>query len=308
MRIFKHRGDIYFSKVNKEKSNEQRILIIALVAIVSFTVIFMGVVSAVNDFSVKKFFEPDNLEDINASTQYTYDEVDLPEVSGKYNFATMVYEDNSLLFVAITQIDLDTTSYKSALLKGGTELDGTTLERVFIDSGAANTVNAIESYLGIDIDYYISMKSLDFKDFYNDLGSIRYPILNDIKYKNNDSPVSYSLKIDAGEQSIDGKEFVNIIRYYLDNDSTSLANELYLAHFSQQFNLDNYEDREDLFKTFSAMSETNITIRDFSQAGDELLVISHEQTSMGVYNASVNYENNKITEDSLKSVKGYFVK
>ena len=30
MRIFKNRGDIYFSKTNKKKSTEQKILLIAL--------------------------------------------------------------------------------------------------------------------------------------------------------------------------------------------------------------------------------------------------------------------------------------
>ena len=34
MRIFKNRGDIFFSKTNKEKSTEQKILLIALVIIV----------------------------------------------------------------------------------------------------------------------------------------------------------------------------------------------------------------------------------------------------------------------------------
>ncbi len=56
MRIFKNRGDIYFSKSNKEKSTEQRILIIALAVIIAFTVIFVLALSIKNDFSAKKFF------------------------------------------------------------------------------------------------------------------------------------------------------------------------------------------------------------------------------------------------------------
>ena len=49
MRIFKNRGDIFFSKTNKEKSTEQKILIIALVVIVIFSVIFLFVVGAKNE-------------------------------------------------------------------------------------------------------------------------------------------------------------------------------------------------------------------------------------------------------------------
>ena len=51
MRIFKNRGDIYFSKTNKKKSTEQKILLIALTVIVLFSVVFMFIVGAKNDFS-----------------------------------------------------------------------------------------------------------------------------------------------------------------------------------------------------------------------------------------------------------------
>ena len=61
MRIFKNRGDIYFSKTNKKKSTEQKILLIALTVIVLFSVVFMFIVGAKNDFSAKKFFEPEDL-------------------------------------------------------------------------------------------------------------------------------------------------------------------------------------------------------------------------------------------------------
>ena len=66
MRIFKNRGDIFFSKTNKEKSTEQKILLIALVIIVLFSLVFMICVGAKNDFSVKKFFEPENLSTTQA--------------------------------------------------------------------------------------------------------------------------------------------------------------------------------------------------------------------------------------------------
>lgn len=55
MRIFKNRGDIYFSKTNKKKSTEQKILLIALTVIVLFSVVFMFIVGAKNDFSAKNF-------------------------------------------------------------------------------------------------------------------------------------------------------------------------------------------------------------------------------------------------------------
>ena len=309
MRIFKNRGDIYFSKANKEKSTEQKILIIALIIIVFFTILFVSVLCIINDFSAKKFFEPEDLITTVVSDDNNDDINDLPEVSGKTNFATIIFEKDTLLFVALVQSDMDNKSFKASVLKGNTELDGNLLSNIFSSSGAQNVVNSIEANLGIDIDYYISIENKDFVDFFNKLGNINYPIVNDIKYKNNDSPISFNLKMKAGEQKIDGKHFVNLIRYYVDGENnSSQANELLLTALSQQLNSENMEDCDDLFRQFSAIADTNITIRDFSLANDNLKVITNDRANMRIYNAQAGFEGNKINDDDLKKIKGYFVK
>lgn len=309
MRIFKNRGDIYFSKSNKEKSTEQKILIIALAVILVFTIIFVLVLSIKNDFSAKKFFEPENLNVTNQIAVDDSDGTEVPEVSGKRNFITLVHKDNELLFTALVQVDMDNKSYKTALLKAATEIDGNNLNEIFKSSGAENVKKAIDTYIGTDFDYYISMESSDFEEFFNELGSINYPILNDIKYRENDSPVTYSLKINSGEQNIDGKHFINLIRYYLDaENSSSQASELLLASLSQQLNSDNAQISEKLFREFVSLSDTNISVRDFSLAGDRLSVIGNDLVAKGVYNAQAGYDGNRLTDDSLKKIKGYFVK
>lgn len=309
MRIFKNRGDIYFSKVNKEKSTEQKILIIALIVIIVFTLLFVSVLCIINDFSAKKFFEPENLVTVEMSDDNTEEFEELPEVSGKTNFAAMVYEKDTLLFVSLVQADMDNKSYKASVLKGNTELDGNRLSEIFSSSGAQNVMTSVEANLGIDIDYYISVENKNFIDFFNKLGSINYPILSDIKYRDDDSPVSFTLKMKSGEQKIDGKHFVNLIRYYLDGENnSSQANELILAALSQQFNSENMEDCDDLFRQFSSIADTNITIRDFSLASDKLKVITNDRVSMSVYNAQAGFDGNKINDDDLKRIKGYFVK
>lgn len=309
MRIFKNRGDIYFSKSNKEKSTEQKILIIALAVILIFTIIFVLVLSIKNDFSAKKFFEPENLNVTNQIAVDDSDGTEVPEVSGKRNFITLVHKDDELLFTALVQVDMDNKSYKAALLKAATEVDGNNLNEIFKSSGAENVKKAIDTYIGTDFDYYISMESADFEEFFNALGSINYPILNDIKYRENDSPVTYSLKINSGEQNIDGKHFINLIRYYLDaENSSSQASELLLASLSQQLNSENAQNSEKLFREFVSLSDTNISVRDFSLAGDRLSVIGNDLVAMGVYNAQAGYDGNRLTDDSLKKIKGYFVK
>lgn len=309
MRIFKNRGDIYFSKSNKEKSTEQRILIIALAVIIAFTVVFVLALSIKNDFSAKKFFEPENLNATNQISADNDDDTEVPDVSGKRNYITLVHKDDELLFAALVQVDMDNTSYKAAMLKAATEIDGNKLNEIYKSSGAENVKKAIDTYIGTEFDYYISMESSDFEEFFNELGTINYPILNDIKYREDDSPASYSLKIKSGEQNISGKHFINLIRYYLDaENSSSQASELLLASLSQQLNGENAQISEKLFREFVSLSDTNISVRDFSLAGDRLSILGNDLVAKGVYNAQAGYDGNRLTDDSLKKIKGYFVK
>ncbi len=309
MRIFKNRGDIYFSKYNKEKSAEQKILIIALAVIVVFTIIFVLALSIKNDFSVKKFFEPENINVTNQISVDDGEDTEVPDVSGKRNFITIVHKDDELLFAALVQVDMDNISYKAAMLKASTEIDGNNLNKIYKSSGAENVKKAIDTYIGTAFDYYISIEASDFEELYNEFGSVNYPILNDIKYRENDSPVSYTLKIKSGEQNINGKHFINLTRYYLDaENSSSQASELLLAGLSQQLNSENLKHSEQLFRTFVSLSDTNISVRDFSLAGDRLSVIGNDMVAKGVYNAQADYDGNRLTDDSLKKIKGYFVK
>ena len=99
------------------------------------------------------------------------------------------------------------------------------------------------------------------------------------------------------------------MRYYLDVEKKpSLANDIMLTILTQQINENNYENKDELFEKFIASSKTNITVKNYSMAEDSLIVLSNENTGVKVYNAPAEYKNNKITKDSIKEVRGYFVK
>lgn len=307
MRILKNRGDIFFSKTNKEKSSEQRFLIIALVLIVIFSVIFVFVTAVKNDFSAKEFFKPDN---ISVTENVSKNEIDiLPQVSGKNNFIVLVSEENNLLFAGIIQTDMDNVAYKASMLRADTVVEGEKLSMIFKKSGAENVKKAVESLLNTSIDYYISMESDKFTEVYEKFGEINYPVINSIKYKNNDTAVPFSVRVKEGEQSLKGSQIIGLMRYYLDVEKKpSLANDIMLTILTQQINENNYENKDELFEKFIASSKTNITVKNYSMAEDSLIVLSNENTGVKVYNAPAEYKNNKITKDSIKEVRGYFVK
>ena len=307
MRIFKNRGDIFFSKTNKEKSSEQRFLIIALVLIVIFSVIFVFVTAVKNDFSAKEFFKPDN---ISVTENVSENEIDiLPQVSGKNNFIVLVSEENNLLFAGIIQTDMDNVAYKASMLRADTVVEGEKLSMIFKKSGAENVKKAVESLLNTSIDYYISMESDKFTEVYEKFGEINYPVINSIKYKNNDTAVPFSVRVKEGEQRLKGSQIIGLMRYYLDVEKKpSLANDIMLTILTQQINENNYKNKDELFEKFIASSKTNITVKNYSMAEDSLIVLSNENTGVKVYNAPAEYKNNKITKDSIKEVRGYFVK
>lgn len=306
MRIFKNRGAIYFSKSNKKKSNEQKILIIALVAIVCFTVFFLLALGISNDFSAKKFFAPD--ETLSALSVDDEQPVVLPQVSGKSNLVNIITNDDNLLFVSLVQIDMDNVSYKVATLKPETEIEGVSLFKTYQNGGSENVKNAVESLLSVEFDYFVQMDSDDFADFYDDLGRVNYAVADDIRHKSDNLGVTYSVNIKAGEQSLSGTQVVNLVRYYLETNNTSGANDVILNCWQQQINAENYENGERIFADFIAITDTNISVRDFSAAGDEFTVLTNESTGVGAYSAVAEYDGNTISEDNLQQLRGYFVK
>lgn len=305
MRIFKNRGDIYFSKTDRKKSTEQKILITSLVFIVLFTIIFVLFTGIKNDFSIKNFFRPESLNEIE---QVTDNEIPLPQLTGKINYLVMIKDDSRLLFSYIIQLDKDNTAYKLTAIKGSTEIDGDSLDKILFRSGEKNALLAVESLLDTDFDYYISFEKDKFIDLFDRMGSVKYPIVEEIRYKNNATISPYSIRLKEGEQTIKGSKAVDLVRYFLDNNKESQANDFLLNCLIQQVNGKNYENKEELFQLFIKNSSTNITVRDFSKSDDTLMVMSSERSGVKVYNAPASYNGEKITKDSLKEIKGYYVK
>lgn len=305
MRIFKNRGDIYFSKNNKEKSTEQKILLIALAVIVLFTFVFMLCVAAKNDFSIKKFFEP---EDLSTTTAVEDSTVALPQVSGKTNYIVTVADNENLLFVELVQVDLDNKSYKICILKSSTEYDGSTLGYIYAHSGVLNVKSATENMLSTTFDYYIDFQRDKFTEYFDSLGSVNYALVSDIKYKNNKSAVPFTVRMKAGEQVIKGTQAVNLVRYFLETNNQQSANDVLLTSLSKQINVDNFANKDSLFQDLVTKSNTNITVRDYSAADDDITVLCNSQNGISVYGAEVKYDKNKITKDTLQNAKGYFVK
>lgn len=305
MKLFKHRGDIYLPKANLKSDIEQRVVNLAIVILVVFTVVFLTIVAVKNDFSAANFFKPNNM---NVETAKSYEE--LPEVQGKTNYLFIMNNSSAdeMYFCSLIQVDMDAVSYKVCTLDPATIADGKPLSEIYKKGGAANLVNAVNSLIGINIDFYVNQTSDNYKKMFDSMGKVEYLVLNDVKYKDT-SFYGFNIKIKAGEQNLDGGKATDLYRYYIEHEKNYEAvNDIFLSALSQQQNKENFAKKEKLFSQFIECSITNITVKDFTDGADALKVLSSETTGVNIYSVAPQYDGSSLTSSSVSEIKGYFSK
>lgn len=307
MKIFKNRGDIYFSKSGTKADKEQTILIIALVCVILLSVIVVIFTGAKSDFSAKKFFAPDQTVLVSSDSS----QAELPDVGGKTNYLLLTTgEDEETVYtVTLFQADMDSISYKICNLQPSTLLDGNTVASIYKGGGVNNLVQALESDLSVDIDFYMITKVKDFISFYDAMGTVHYPLAEDIKYKDSESADTYSVKLSAGEQTLDGKKFISLLRYYVNvKNDCKTANDLVLNGLTQLINSDNAAKKDELFKEFVVLSKSNMTVKDFSERNDDITVLTDSRTGVNTYNVETLSDGGELDPQSRSSIKSYYAK
>lgn len=284
---------------------EQKVLISILAFIIVFTTVFVIFIGFKYDFSAKKFFKPDDLKVVAVEN----DDV-LPQVSGKKNYLFIMNNEDTkeMYFCTVIQVDLDTLSYKAATIKNDTQIEGKKLSEIYANAGGAGVQTNLNAYLGINIDYYVDESVNNFSDWFDSLGKVNYTLIDDVRYKDT-SRYGFNIKLKSGEQVLDGDKASKLLRYFAgEGNNISAVNDIFLAALSQQINAENYDQREKLFNVFIEKSETNFTVKDFTESVDGLKVLSDDTTGVNVYNVNTSCENGKLTEQSLSDIKAYFAK
>ena len=310
MKIFKNRGDIYLSKSRTGADREQHILLGILAAVLLVSVVVVVYVGAKNDFSAKKFFAPDQTVAISQTADDTTAPPELPRVSGKTNYLlALTGKDNQNLYAAVLiQTDMDSVSYKICNLLPQTTAEGSTLAGVYNSGGINSLVQMTETTTGIKPDFYIVMTVTDFASFFDDLGEVNYPLAADIKYRNTTAADPFSLRISAGEASLNGKRFTALWRYFLEEKDLKSANDLGLAALNMLFSADNSTKKDELFRDFVTLARTNLTVRDFSGRSDNIKVLTGTKNGVNAYNVEPEYNGNALTARDKSAIQGYFSK
>lgn len=306
MKIFKNHGDYYIPKSDMKSSGEARILRILLVFVVLFTAVFLIVLSR-HYSSAAEFFGKGEVTVTQAEEEEEY----LPPIEGKTNFIVFETDDErtAINFIFLIQADKDNKAYKVCSLSPKTMIDGKNLYDIYSVGGGAAVQTKLTEYLGVQIDYFAEFEATSFTDFGAKLGTLVYPSPEEIKFSGGDEENKYTLHISEGEQNLDAQMISNLLRYYSEEKKNfALENELIQRIFTGLFNEENYGDCDSLFRLFIKSATTNITVRDFENGKDALTVFCKLNTDITVYGAEVQYEDNVLTQNSVKEIKGYFSK
>ena len=306
MKLFKYKGDIYIPKSAYKSSKEARILRILLVFIVIFTSVFLVILSR-HYSSAAEFF---GKAEITVTENVEQEEI-LPEIEGKTNFLIFQTDEDktSINFIFMIQADKSSKAYKVCSLSPNMKIDGKSLYDIYSVGGGASLQTKLTEYLGIQLDYYAEFDTTTFNSFATKLGTFIYPVSSDIKYTGGKGDNKYTIHLNEGEQKIDSQTLSNLIRYYSEEKKNySAENELILYSLTRLFNADNFNDCDSLFRLFIKSASTNITVRNFENGKDALMVFCKANMSITLYSAEVTYEDNVLSQSSVKEIKGYFGK
>ena len=235
----------------------------------------------------------------------------LPNIEGKVNYLIMETDDeeSEIHYIFLLQADKDNLAYKASALPVDMKIDEETLFEIFSQGGSAALQKRLAQYFGFEIDYQAQFNASAFIEFINKLGSFVYTSTQEIRFSGGEEDDKYSLHINVGEQKLSGREINNLIRYYSQEEKNYTAeNELILRAVTGLLNPDNYENRESLFRLFIKSCKTDITVRDYENGKDALMVFCTKNTDITVYSALSEEENGILTQESVKEIKGYFSK
>ena len=305
MKLLKNRGDIYLSKSGYKSSKESRVLLILLCVIVVFTAAFLVLLSRQYN-SAAEFFADG--EQLTTQSEEAAEEM-LPAMEGKTNFLVMETDDaqTTIHYLFLLQADRDSGAYKVTSLSPSTKIDSESLFDIYSLGGGAALQTRLTEYFGFEIDYFAQFQVSSFVEFAGKLGTFIYPATEQIRFSGGTGDDKYTLRVNEGEQQMNGKELSNLLRYFsCESKNYAMENEAVLYAVTELFNEKNYEDCEPLFRLFIQSCSTNITVRDFENGKDALMVFCKKNKDITVYSAAAEYEENVLTPSAVKQIKGYF--
>ncbi len=252
-----------FKTTKRENATKRRKLILGFVAIV----LVLAIASAVTYIKERKDKTDEDTSDSELST--------LVQTKMKENvsllFAGTSTSENKPLFATVIKFNTKDSTITVTPLSTA-EINGEKTQEL---------VSGFSEKAGMTFDRYIVVNEKNFKSFVGLLGTYETEIGQAIDYKGDD----FSLSLLSGKQKLTGDKLFKYVRYLgADGSDYSLENQgkLIADFLSQKLNETNTSKGEDLFSSMVNLSESDITIVDFSKYKDWLAEISKKPRNVTV--------------------------
>ncbi len=97
------------------------------------------------------------------------------------------------------------------------------INSLYGDTGVASTVAAVEQISGIDIDYYVTVKTEMLVEIVDTIGGVEFDVPMDMYY--NDKTQDLHINLKKGKQIIDGEKAEQLLRFRHNDDGSSYSYE-----------------------------------------------------------------------------------
>lgn len=157
--------------------------------------------------------------------------------------------------------------------------DGKTAQEVYLESGENGLVAAVEYSCSVDIDRYAGATETKFKSMVNYFGGLKVTVDEQINYRSDDM----NLVLIKGNQNMKGDTLFKYLRYLTMNGQEGRENQaaVMIEIFENIFNESNVNKRERIYNEFANTFITDITMVDYSQAEDGIVMLMENGVRQG---------------------------
>ena len=260
-----------YSKKNREKSKKFRSFIISFVAFV----IVLGAISLLMFMKSLNF----NLKNLLPASEESTSENALQQsapaqnltggisvavlcgnTDGDLSFAFLIKSDYEKMNAQVAYIPITLTASYAGVTSS--------LNDHFKNSGADSYVQAFEQYSGIDIDKYIFVNEVQFKNFVAKFKDVTVDVPQDINGGNPEG-----LILNKGQQNLTSDLLLKYIKYADNFEKTKAFSNMLSVVFEQK----NTESLDNLFSYLANNSQTDISIIDFTDEKENIKAFMQAQ-------------------------------
>lgn len=295
-------------KARMTVAQKQDIILKSVTAALVCLALVVSLVFAIQaDLSLDKFLRPEK------ATQQEQ-EVDFGEMTDKSTFLIIGSSDKTKAarFFSLIQVDLETSEISIAALPTSLAMGASTIKDTFASDGAAVVCEQLVAEYGVYPDKYIVLTDSGYKKVVQKLGKTSFTFASDIKYSS-DGEDSFSVRIKAGEQELDGASMMALMRYCNEHAKDyRLQNEVMAAAVNQTINQDNVKKGDKLFTSVINYIETDITVSDFNDKKRSLEYMASASFTPSTRLVNITGEETngvfKVDEQSAKDLKTIYYK